>query len=78
MHVSKDNLRTLVIRTERAPGQNQRFAEKLLCPRLLAALRERDRQVGRRGQRPLVLCVEQAGCLDEDLALDLRGLGVFR
>ena len=76
-HVFKHVLRTSVSRTEHAPAQNQRVAEDLLCLRLLAALPERDRKVGRRGQRPLVIRVEQASRGDEHLALDLRGLGAL-
>ena len=64
-------------RTERAPRQSQRVAEELLALRLLATLRERGRQVGRRDQRVRVLCAGQAGRGDEDLALDLHGLGVL-
>ena len=56
-----------------------RVAEELpgLC--LLAAPRERERhrQVDRQDQRRLVLGAEQAGRVDEDRTLDLRGLGEF-
>ena len=70
-------LRLLVIRTERTPNQSQQAVEELLRLRLLAAPQERDRQGFRQEQRVFVLCAEQAGRLDEDLALDLRGLGVL-
>ena len=59
--VQKHTLCQLVIRTERAPTQSQRLAKKLLALRLSVAPRERERQVGRRDQRVLVLCAEQAG-----------------
>ena len=45
-------------RAERAPRHNQRLTEQLLRLRLLAAPLERERQVERRSQRPLVLCAE--------------------
>ena len=63
--------------TERAPRQSKRLAEELIRLPLLTALPERVRQVGRRRQRALVLRAEQVGLLDEDLTLDLRGLGVL-
>ena len=69
-------LRNLVSWTERAPRQSKRLAEELLHLRLLAAVREPDRQIARRDQRVLVLRAEQAGLLGENLALDPRGLGV--
>ena len=68
---------TLVSRTERAQTQHQRLAKQLLGLHVLAALRERVRQVGRRDQRMLVLCAEQAGLLNENLTFDLHGLGVL-
>ena len=70
----------LVGRTERAMSENQRLAEKFLVlrlGRLGATPRERERHVVRREQRVRVLCAEQAGSLDEALALDRHGLGVL-
>ena len=69
--------RSPVSRSEHALTQSKRLAKQLPRLRLLAALRERDRQADRRDQRMLVLCAEQAGSRHEDLALDLRGLGVL-
>ena len=76
-HALKQILCIVVSRAECAPRKSQRPAEELLALRLLAAPPERTRQVGRRNQRALVLCAEQAGLLDEDLALDLHGLSVL-
>ena len=67
----------MVSRTERAPSQSQCLAKELLGLYLLVTPQERDRHVGRRDQRPRVICTEQAGLLDEDLSLDLHGLGVL-
>ena len=75
--VLRTPLRVLVSRTERVLAQGQRVAEELLGLRLLATLPERGHKVGRRGQRALVLSAEEAGILDESLALDLRGLSVL-
>ena len=66
-----------MIGTERALTQSQRVSEELLGLRLLVALRERDCQVARRGQRALVLSAERVGLLDEDLALYHHHLGVL-
>ena len=76
-HAFEQSLRDPVSRTERAPRQNQRLAEELLALRLKAAPCEGAREVARRDQRLLVPCAEQAGLLDEDLALDRHGLGVL-
>ena len=73
----KQMVRDPVSRTEHAPRSSQRLAEELLRLCLLAALREGACEVARRVQRLLVLRAEQAGPLDEDLTLDLRGLGVL-
>ena len=77
MHASEHAVCTLVSWTEHAPRQSQRLAEGLLRLRLLAATRERARQVGRREQRVFVLWAEQAGRVDEDITLDLRSLGAL-
>ena len=69
--------RALVSRTEHASRKRQRVAEELLRLRLLAALPERGRQVARRDQRLLVLRAERAGPGHDDLAPDLRSLGVL-
>ena len=70
-------MRQLVTQTERTPSQSQPFAEELRRLRLLVAPRERESQVGRRDQRALLLCAEQAGLLDEEPTLDLRSIGVL-
>ena len=77
MHILRQSLRKRASRTNRAQSQSQRLAEEPLRLRLLVALRERTCEVTSRSQRPLVLCTEEAGLLDENLALDLRGLGVL-
>ena len=76
-HLPEHILRQLVSRTEGAQSLSECVAEKLRRLRLLVALPERERQVDRRDQRLLVICAEQAGLLDEDLALDLHCLGVL-
>ena len=77
VHVLKHTLRAPVDRTGRAPSQSQRVAEELPHLRLLAASRERDRQLGRRDQRVLVFCAEHVRDLDENLALNLHSLGML-
>ena len=64
-------------RVERAPTQSHRVVEELLRLHLLAAPSDPKSQVGRRGQRTLVLCAEQAGHMDENLALDFHGTSVL-
>ena len=61
-------------RTGRTPRQSQRVADELLTLCVLAATEERVCQVGRQCQRAFVICAEEAGHGDEDLALNLHGL----
>ena len=56
--------RLLANLAERAPRHSQRVAEELRRLRLLAAPRERDRQVARRDQRLLVFCEKSLAILN--------------
>ena len=76
-HVFDRTLCKRVRRNEHASRKSQHVAEELLRLRVLTALPERARQVARRDQRTLVLGAEKAGRGDEDVALDLKGLGVL-
>ena len=64
-------------RIEFAPRCIQRDTKELLRLRLLAALQEQERQVGSQDYRAPVLCLNQTGHVDEDLAMGLHGLSVL-